>query len=81
MTAQQIFDAVAALKKEKAGAAIEDFKLFDLYKPKNETDVKSMAFHLTLVSHGDEALTEEVAERTQKKLLQVLSALGITLRA
>lgn len=81
VTAQQIFDAVAALKKEKAGAAIEDFKLFDLYKPKNETDVKSMAFHLTLVSHGDEALTEEAAERTQKRLLQVLSALGITLRA
>ena len=78
---QQIFDAVEALKKEKAGSAIEDFKLFDLYRPKDETDVKSMAFHLTMVSRGDEALTEEAAEHTQKKLLLALGALGITLRA
>ena len=81
VTAQQIFDAVEALKKEKAGSAIEDFKLFDLYRPKDETDVKSMAFHLTMVSRGDEALTEEAAEHTQKKLLLALGALGITLRA
>ena len=83
VTAQAIEDAVAALRKTKAGEAIESFKLFDLYRPKEGTDTgeKSMAFRLMLVSHGAEQITEAEAEAVQKKLLDALTALGIKLRA
>lgn len=83
VSVQEIFDAVEALKKTKTGEAIEAFKLFDLYRPKEGADQgeKSMAFHLTLVARGEEAISEQQAEDAQKSLLASLLSLGIKLRA
>ncbi len=83
VTYEAIENAVNALKKTKAGETIEDFKLFDLYRPKEELEQgeKSMAFRLTLLARSEQAITDEQAEHTQKKLLEALFALGIKLRA
>jgi len=82
VTAQALDDVVASVKKTHAGAAIEAFSLFDLYRGEEGegTREKSMAYRLSMVSRGEEALTETQAEAAQKALLEALAALGVKLR-
>lgn len=82
LTAAQIFDAVEQLRTTRLGALIESFKLFDLYRPKDDAAAeKSMAFRLTLSTTGEEAVSDEQADAVVAAVVDALSRLGAHLRA
>lgn len=83
LTWQQVSDAVEKLRTStRAGAIIDSFRLFDIYAPKaGESGERSMAFRMTLVSRGEEAITEAQSEAAFEAVVDVLSGLGAKLRA
>ncbi len=80
VTAASIFDAVAKLRATRAGAVIDDFRLFDVYCPEGAAE-KSMAFRLTLSSKTEEALAEDAADAAVASVVDVLTSLGCRQRA
>ena len=80
VTAASIFDAVAKLRATRAGAVIDDFRLFDVYCPEGAAE-KSMAFRLTLSSKTEEALAEDAADAAVASVVDVLTGLGCRQRA
>ena len=83
LTWQQVKDAVEKLRTgTRAGSIIESFRLFDIYAPKaGESGERSMAFRMTLVSSGEESVTEQQSEAAFEAVVDVLSGLGAKLRA
>lgn len=83
VTCQALFDAVENLRRNtRTGEVIEEFRLFDLYRPANDPAAeKSLAFRLTLVSRTDEALTEAQCDAAVSAVVEVLAELGAHLRA
>lgn len=79
---QSLFDAVAAAARRDARLApLSGFRLFDLYRPKEEDSAeKSLAFSLELSSSTDEALTEAQTEGAVAAVLEALEAAGAHLR-
>lgn len=80
---QKLFDAVgAARRKDLRLAPLADFRLFDLYRPKDEAAAeKSLAFAIVLTSRTDEALSEEQADGAVRGILEALEGAGARLRA
>jgi phenylalanyl-tRNA synthetase beta subunit len=78
---QKIFDAIEQYRSTPEGSIVEAFELFDLYRPKDDPSVKSMAFHLTLQSHGEEAVGEQDAEKAVNGVIATLDGLGAKLRS
>lgn len=64
-------------------APVADFRLFDLYRPKDPEAAgeKSLAFAVELVARGDEAVSEEEADAAMKAILEVLEREGAHLRS
>ncbi len=83
LTWQQVLDAVEKLRTgTRAGEIIDSVRLFDVYAPKaGETGERSMAFRLTLVSRGEQAVTEAQSEAAFEAVVDVLGSLGAKLRA
>ena len=81
--ASALFAAVEKLKATNLGSVIDDFRLFDVYRPKDDAAAaeKSMAFRLTLSSKSEEALSDESADAVVTAVLDALSVLGCRLRA
>ena len=79
VTAAQIFTAATKLRTTRAGRVIDDFHLFDVYRPDGAAE-KSMAFRLTLSSKDDEALSDEAVDAAVTSVVDVLSGLGCRLR-
>lgn len=77
-----LFDAVKkAMKKDPRLMPVSDFRLFDLYRPKEEgVDEKSLAFSVELNARGDAALTDEQAESAMEGVLAALESAGAKLR-
>ncbi|WP_295480658.1 phenylalanine--tRNA ligase subunit beta [uncultured Sutterella sp.] len=81
---QVLFDAVAeAKKKDLRLAPLADFRLFDLYRPKEGDGAgeKSLAFAIELASRTEEPLGEEQTEGAMRAILDVLEVAGARLRA
>jgi phenylalanyl-tRNA synthetase beta chain len=81
---QKLFDAVSEAKAtDRRLDALQSFKLFDLYRPKEgeAADEKSLAFSVELLSQGEEALSDEQADAVMHALLEVLEGAGAKLRA
>lgn len=81
---QVLFDAVAeAKKKDLRLAPLADFRLFDLYRPKEGDGAgeKSLAFAIELTSRTEEPLGEEQTEGAMRAILDVLEVAGARLRA
>ena len=81
LSVQKIFDAIEQYRSTPEGSIVEAFELFDLYRPKDDPSVKSMAFHLTLQSHGEEAVGEQDAEKAVNGVIATLDGLGAKLRS
>lgn len=83
MEVQVLFDAVAAAKKKDLRLApLTDFRLFDLYRPKEGEGAgeKSLAFAIELNSRTDETLNDEQTEGAVRAILEVLEEKGARLR-
>ncbi len=82
LEAAALFDAVAeAKRKDLRLAPLTDFRLFDLYRPKEAgAGEKSLAFAIELSSRTDEALTEEQTEGVVRAILEALEGVGARLR-
>lgn len=61
-------------------APLTDFRLFDLYRPK-DAEQKSLAFTVELTAKGEEALSDMEADAAVRAVLDVLEREGATLRA
>lgn len=83
VTAAQIFGTVeAARKSDPRLACLTGFKLFDVYRPKDDPSApKSMAFRITLESFGENALTEADTEGAVAAIVSSLDTLNVKLRA
>ena len=80
MPAGRLTAAVWAAKTSDARLfCLDDFALFDLYRPQGGE--KSLAFEVRLVSGGDEQLTDEQTEAACQAILDALGREGATLRA
>lgn len=79
---QKLFDAVReATRHDVRLAPLTDFRLFDLYRPKDDaTAEKSLAFSLELSSRTEEALTEAQTEGAVAAVLEALETVGAHLR-
>lgn len=64
-------------------APVADFRLFDLYRPKDPEAAgeKSLAFAVELVARGEEPVSEEQADAAMKAILEVLEREGAHLRS
>ena len=69
-------------KKDLRLAPLTDFRLFDLYRPKEGEGAgeKSLAFAIELNSRTDEALNDEQTEGAVRAILEVLEEKGARLR-
>ncbi|HBC69671.1 MAG TPA: phenylalanine--tRNA ligase subunit beta [Sutterella sp.] len=81
LSVQTIFDAIDKYRGTPAGAIVDGFELFDLYRPKDDPAVKSMAFHLTLQTYGEEAIGEAAADEAVNGVIEMLTGLGAKLRS
>ena len=81
---QKLFDEVAdARTADPRLATVDDFRLFDLYRPTAEAEAgeKSLAFAVELTARGENPLTDEEADAVMHALLEVLERVGARLRS
>lgn len=83
VTASQIFGTVeAARKTDPRLACLADFRLFDVYRPKDDPSAdKSMAFRVVLESFGENALSEAETEGAVAAVVASLDKLNVKLRS
>ena len=83
VTAEQIQGAVeAARRTDPKLGCLAGFKLFDVYRPKDDPEApKSMAFRITLEAAGEKALEEPEVEGAVSAIVSCLETLNVKLRA
>lgn len=82
VTLSQIYGTVeAARSSDPCLAGLADFRLFDVYRPKDAPQAdKSMAFRIVLESFGENPLSESETEKAVQAVVSSLAKLNIKLR-